>query len=75
MPSFQTPVVNDQKISSSALISWQPFRVSPKNQPINMKNVTTSPTQGGPLPVISGLITPVTHLFSAIYRGPMSVYL
>ena len=38
--------------------------------------------QGGPLPVvcavmtpISGVITPITHVFSAIYRGPNSYLL
>ena len=38
--------------------------------------------QGGPLPVInavttpiSRVITPVTHLFSAIYRGPITSFI
>jgi len=26
----------------------------------------------GPLLVVNGVITPVTHLFSAIYRGPIT---
>ena len=61
----------------SMILPTYPGKV-PQTSP-NPHNSKEFPLQGGPLPVISGVITPisrditpVTHLFSAIYRGPIT---
>ncbi len=62
-----------------------PSKVNPKNPDPSLGSIflkTTATYKVGPLPVINGVITPisrvttpVTHWFSAIYRGPITLFI
>ena len=57
-------------------LDYDPTSATQKDHPPNKQTSPHITSKVGPLPVITGLITPITrvirtvsHLFSAIYRG------